>query len=532
MKSLKEIYKTADYDIRLKARVFFITILSLFSALVVYEALQVFMGTLSVPDIALAVLAAILLACLALLRKGSYDAASRLACFSFLTLAFTAIWLAGYTGRYALGDNAALLIVLFFMFSIFVRGRLLPLMVAGSVLVLYLGTAVAWGMAGTVDISEAPLFEQLVMPTIILVFGLLMAILVKLIFDGVNKEHHRQIAMVEGERSRSSGLITGIAGQLDRSSELLENAESTAAASVEIEENLRSMKERIQDLGSRFGTSRAALERIKESLATLDGHADEQVGVVGKAGAAATRMAESVGGVSAIVGENAEAIAGLREAARGGFESIEETDRSFKEASRHIDAIGEMTTIIGGISSQTDLLAMNAAIEAAHAGEAGKGFAVVAEEIRKLAESAATSAETIEHSLRDLLDAFSATGDRVRDSGEAFARVQSYVNTVGEAFQVILRSTDELRAGSELITRSAEDMGQSATGIRGNIGDVSKSSAQLFEDISMMADVMYEISSGMDEIATGTGEIRDAVADIRLLSREIKERTAELQKAL
>lgn len=76
-----------------------------------------------------------------------------------------------------------------------------------------------------------------------------------------------------------------------------------------------------------------------------------------------------------------------------------------------------------------------------------------------------------------------------------------------------------------MILRSTDELGQSSSGIRGNIGEVSKAPGQLFEDISRMADAMYELSSGMDEIAAGTVEIRDAMAGIRLLSRELRERT-------
>lgn len=530
MKSISEIYRDADYELRLKARILFYMILALMGIIAAYEIVQAF-TLFTLADIPLCCLIAILGAAAALLRKGRYDASSFLAFGTIIPLVFAAELMAGYEGRYSLSDLAAVLIVLFFAATIFIRDRKWTLIIGAIIILAYSLTLALWSRSDACK-AAGPLIVQAAMPFLLLLLGVTIAILIQAVFARITRDQREELAEVEKARRERGELLGEVAEQLGKSSELSSSAEETAAATVEIEQNVRSIKDRISELGGRFNSSRAALAQINESLDLLKRHSDEQTELVGQSGQAVGAMVSSIRSVAGIIEARSASMGTLKDAAKGGADSIEETERSFQLVARNIESIEEMTGIISGISSQTNLLAMNAAIEAAHAGDSGRGFAVVSDEIRKLAESSAASADTIEKSLKDLVAAIKATGMRVHDSGSSFDRVKGEVEAVSASFQEITASTEDLDAGTAQITGSSSELGRASADIKANIAEVSSAYAQILGDLSSIGDTILEVSSGMDEISTGATEIREAVSLIEESAVALKEETAKLHRAL
>jgi len=145
--------------------------------------------------------------------------------------------------------------------------------------------------------------------------------------------------------------------------------------------------------------------------------------------------------------------------------------------------ISNITVMISGVADQTNLLAMNAAIEAAHAGTAGRGFAIVSAEIRKLAESCSQNAKRIEDSIKDMIKTIEKTGRHVDASGLAFQNIARGIDNGGLSMTEISRSTGELNTGSQEILVS--------------VGHLNQITQEAVELVSSVAQAARKLNSAM-----------------------------------
>jgi methyl-accepting chemotaxis protein len=241
------------------------------------------------------------------------------------------------------------------------------------------------------------------------------------------------------------------AGLSNIGNDLASNMTETAAAINEITANIQSIKTRVINQSASVTETNATMEQVITNINKLNGHVENQSNNVSQASSAIEQMVANIGSVTNTLVKNAVNVKNLREASEVGRTGLQDVSTDIQEIARESEGLLEINSVMENIASQTNLLSMNAAIEAAHAGEAGKGFAVVADEIRKLAENSSEQSKTIStvlKKIKDSIDKITRSTDNVLLKFEA---IDSGVKTVAQQEDNILNSMEEQGAGSHLV---------------------------------------------------------------------------------
>jgi methyl-accepting chemotaxis protein len=172
------------------------------------------------------------------------------------------------------------------------------------------------------------------------------------------------------------------------------------------------------------------------------------------------------------------------------------------------------------IASQTNLLSMNAAIEAAHAGDAGRGFAVVADEIRKLAESSGKQSKTIGAVLKKIKGSFDTITKSTETVLARFEAIDSGVKIVAEQEDNIRNAMEEQGEGSKQVLNSAGDLNEITRQVRNGSGEMLEGSKEVILESENLEKMTQEITGSMNEMATGTEQITVAINHVNDISNK------------
>ena len=200
--------------------------------------------------------------------------------------------------------------------------------------------------------------------------------------------------------------------------------------------------------------------KIQAMMEQLNEHVEEQAASVTTSSAATEQMIANIQSVTDTLARNSRNVKDLQEASVAGHAGLSEVASNIQGIARESESLLEINSVMQNIASQTNLLSMNAAIEAAHAGESGRGFAVVADEIRKLAESSSRQSKTIGGVLKGIKGSI----DKITKSTEAvlgrFNAIEDGVKTVAVQEDSILGAMEEQGHGSKQILKAVGNVNE------------------------------------------------------------------------
>ncbi len=314
--------------------------------------------------------------------------------------------------------------------------------------------------------------------------------------------------------------------------ELASNTEQTASAINEISANNASMKKQVGLLNNNIMETSSSTTEIDANIESLRRIIEEQASLAVQATASVNQMIAAVDNVASVSAAKTESVKGLVERALTGGEKLSETNRVINEVAGSIGDIREMMSMINNIASQTNLLSMNAAIEAAHAGDAGRGFSVVADEIRKLAENTSENSKNIESVIGNIIENIELATRTGVATKEAFADIQSEIEVTEKALGEISYSTGELAAGGKEILRAMTRLSEVSESSRTGAVEMKKGSRAVSGAMSNIESISEFVTRGMEEITLGIEEISQALQDINRIIKVLDNNSESLDELI
>jgi methyl-accepting chemotaxis protein len=300
--------------------------------------------------------------------------------------------------------------------------------------------------------------------------------------------------------------------------ELKNHASGMAASISQVSRGVEQVHAKVQGQMRSVVESSAAVEEIAKNIESLNGAVSKQASSISRASAAVEEMVGNIGSIGGVVEKMAAQFQTVNAAASEGTAIQQESRAKVQEIVEESKALQDANKIIATIAAQTNLLAMNAAIEAAHAGDAGRGFSVVADEIRKLAETSSRESQKISAELKHITETIDSVVKSTQASENAFVQVASRVGETEKLVQEVDNAIREQQEGAEQVLTALKDMNDISAEVKTGSKEMNEGNTAILEEMNKLQAASREISDNMEEMVKSAAHISRGAGEVASLA--------------
>lgn len=320
--------------------------------------------------------------------------------------------------------------------------------------------------------------------------------------------------------SNLSDMITGLQSGTDsvtQSAQILSDVSSSSSLSInQMSDFISKIDEEDEKQNELIMGVSYDIDKLKSSAVEVELSMIEQSSSMQQNSAAIAEMAANINSVAKMTQQADEVSAQLSQTSEKGTSMISKAVTSITEIQESSKKVQDIVKIIQSIASQTNLLSMNAAIEAAHAGQSGSGFAVVANEVRSLASSSSKSAKDIQVQIKEMIEKIDSGVEAITEAGIAFNQIAQGVQENTQLIQTITNAMSEQKAGAE------ETMKVTTT--------VCEALAQINERTKLQATYAQNVQNAMLNVVESSKKVSQAIDDGKKASLDLTENVKQVER--
>lgn len=326
------------------------------------------------------------------------------------------------------------------------------------------------------------------------------------------KSSKENLSVVGGDMVNANGRTELLINKIIEYMEIVKDSVITQSSSVQL-------------------TSSRVLE-ITDNIKQLEDLIETQTDGITQSSAAVEEMIGNIGSVNTSVRKLSDSFVGLRKNADEGIEKSQAVNERIFQIESESKMLQEANMVIATIAEETNLLAMNAAIEAAHAGEVGKGFSVVADEIRKLSETSSEQSKTIGAQLMKIRDSIGQVSEFSTESSSAFQAVADNINNTDELVRQISGAMSEQQEGSNQVLSALKLMSESTEAVRTASHSMTEGSSIILNEVETLKEHTETINTNVQKMDEGVTKIYETKETLGRLSRHMNDTIAQIAEEI